>query len=175
MKLSPSLKSAVFTVLIVTATIFAADKSEKPTRGKLANTQLERQRPKAPDRTRSMSEKMDPRARSMEMMVERQTKKVQAEIDKELAGHKAFIGKLENIKKSALKEKAKKTAEMITEVIEEKNKEFEQKSQSLQKRLEAIKERAKRGLNRGQGINPNMLKSFQKQGQRPPVNKTPAK
>ena len=180
MKSSSRLRSVVFTILIFAATIVAQE-SARPSRGKAPElnrdktraTELNQLRNKTSDRQRGTG---DSRTRSREMMAERQTKKMQTDIDKDRKAHESFIVELEAIKKMALKEKANKTAALVTTLINQKNTQFKEKNDALQKQLDSFKEKMLQGSRRGLNQVPRSPRDlrgqegtggYQRKGQKP--------
>ena len=141
----------VLTVILIlsfmASPIIAAEKNNSKDT-KRPQSQKRTVRPKKPDARSNSRQKMNLRARNREMMLQKQTERMQAEIDKQKKVHEKYINQLKAIKEMAKKEDAPKTAELISDLIAKENEKFEKATEVFKKRIKGFKARTRKGFPR---------------------------
>lgn len=142
----------VLTIILVlgfiTSPLIAAEKDKnknKKTNTKTTQSQKRIARPKKPDARSKPRQKINLRARNREMMLQKQTERMQEGIGKQKKAHEKYMNQLKAIKEMAKKEEAPKTAELISDLIAKENEKFEKAIEVLEKRMKSFKARTKKG------------------------------
>ena len=128
--------------VVVSGIVIGAD--DKPAKSESAGGERIRVRPRDMRARRAEGGGADRKTdgkRGREMMVERKIKQITANLERNAKANKAFVAQLEEIKKVAKKEKAKKTVAKTQEYIDKYTKELNEQKAAVQKEIEAFKNR----------------------------------
>jgi hypothetical protein len=165
---------AFVTVLVVALSGNVIGKDDKPVKAGSESVEvspaspraghLRPKRPKRPDVVGRGGRK-PAMNRSREQFVESKVKQMKLNLERQVTVHEEFVAQLEEIKKIAIGEKAKKTAAKIQELIDNDNDKFAKKQKAMKKEMELFKARMKESpRQRGTGPQRSL-------GPRPPKGK----